>query len=68
MKNTKTTPILNGAYEVIGLVPGLCGSVFGMVDLSRIKADMAEKLIKAGFPYLRRSVAKKSKRAVRKKT
>jgi hypothetical protein len=50
----KNTPILNGAFEVIGIVPGLVGYKKGYVDLSKINAAEAEKLVKQGFPYLRK--------------
>ncbi|MFN3802180.1 hypothetical protein [Belliella pelovolcani] len=53
-KKKKTTPILDGTYEVVGLVPGPCATKFGVVDLSKIKADMAKKLVEANFPYLRK--------------
>lgn len=64
----KLTPILDGAYLVVGLVPGPCGSVLGEVDLSTIKADVAERLIKAGFPYLKKAPEKLVKKVRRVST
>jgi hypothetical protein len=59
----KTTPILDGAYEVVGIVPGPIGSgAFGIVDLSKIPAKKAEQLVKSGCPYLRK-VEKKTTKA-----
>lgn len=46
--------ILDGAYEVLGLVPGPVGYKGGTVDLSRIDAAKAEELIAQNFPYLRK--------------
>jgi hypothetical protein len=50
----KTTPILNGAYEVIGIVPGPIGTPIGEVDLSRIPVAIAEKLVAMNNPYIRK--------------
>jgi len=58
----KNTPILDGAYEVLGLVPGRVGWSSGVVDLSKITAKQAEKLIEEKFPYLRK-VDKKAAKA-----
>jgi hypothetical protein len=58
MSKLKTTPILDGAYEVVGIVPGLVGSPIGMVDLSKIPVAKAEKLVSIGFPYLRKAAPK----------
>lgn len=59
----KTTAILDGAYEVVGLVPGPIGyKDFGIVDLSKLTEDKAEKLVKAGCPYLKK-VEKKAGKA-----
>lgn len=59
----KSTPILDGAYEVVGIVPGPIGfKDFGIVDLSKINAAKAEKLVNAGCPYLRK-VEKKATKA-----
>lgn len=50
-----STPILNGAYEVVGVVPGPIGyKNFGIVDLSKLTPAKAEQLVKAGCPYLRK--------------
>lgn len=58
----KTTPILDGAYEVVGIVPGPIGyKNFGIVDLSKISAAKAEQLVKAGCPYLKKVEKKASK-------
>ncbi len=46
--------ILDGAFEVVGLIPGPVGYKSGVVDLSKIGAPEAEKLVKDGFPYLRK--------------
>jgi len=54
----KTIPILDGAYEVIGVIPGEIGYQGGKVDLSKISAAKAEQLVQDGFPYLRRTKAK----------
>ena len=54
-KRAKGTPILNGAYEVLHVVPGPIGYKTGTVDLSRITAAQAEKLVAQGFPYLRKA-------------
>ena len=58
----KNTAILGGAYEVIGLVPGKVGWIGGVVDLSKITAEQAEKLIEEGFPYLQKAEKKASKK------
>lgn len=58
----KETLILDGTYAVIGLVPGKVGYKGGMVDLSKINAAQAEKLVAQGFPYLRK-VEKSSKKS-----
>jgi hypothetical protein len=62
MKNRKTTPILNGTYEVIGLVPGPCGSKLGMVDLSKLTPAKAQKLVDINFPYLRKAKPKPTRK------
>lgn len=66
MENIKSTPILDGAYEVIGIVPGKVGCPLGEVDLSRLTPEMAEKLIAIKLPYLRRAVEAKPKGKVKK--
>mgnify|MGYP005753781945 CR=1 FL=1 len=58
----KNTAILDGAYEVIGIKPGPVGYKGGTVDLSKITASQAEKLVAQGFPYLRK-VDKKATKA-----
>lgn len=50
----KHTKILDGAYEVLGLVPGPVGYKSGIVDLSKITAAEAAELVRSGFPYLRK--------------
>lgn len=54
----KHTPILGGAYEVVGIVPGRIGYKGGEVDLSKIDEAKAAKLVKAGCPYLVKAAAK----------
>lgn len=62
MGKLKTTPILNGAYEVVGIVPGPIGTPIGMVDLSRIPEPTAERLVALGIPYLKKAAkARKTK-------
>lgn len=56
----KGTPILNGAYEVILVKPGVIGYGKSFVDLSKLTPAKAEELVKQGCPYLRK-VAKRSK-------
>ena len=51
----KHTPILDGAYEVIGIVPGKVGYKGSEVDLSQISAAQAEKLVAQGFPYQKKA-------------
>lgn len=63
-KQAKTTQILDGAYEVLYVVPGLIGYKGGKVDLSKINAAQAEKLVAQGFPYLRKVAASKKAVAV----
>lgn len=58
----KNTLILNGTYEVLGLVPGPVGYKGGEVDLSQITSAQAEKLVAQKFPYLRK--VEPSKKAV----
>jgi hypothetical protein len=65
MDNIKSTPILDGAYEVIGIVPGKVGCPLGEVDLSRLTPELAEKLIAIKLPYLRRVEAKPKVKKVR---
>jgi hypothetical protein len=59
----KNTLILDGAYEVLGLTPGPVGYKGGEVDLSVITVAQAEKLVKQGFPYLRKVEAAGKKAA-----
>lgn len=54
----QNTLILNGTYEVIGVVPGVVGCPLGEVDLSRLTPELAEKLIAIKLPYLRKVEAK----------
>jgi hypothetical protein len=65
----KTTPILGGAYLVVGLIPGPCGSQLGEVDLSRLTLEKAERLVQIGFPYLIKAPVKppRTKRGSTKK-
>lgn len=58
---SKTTPILDGAYEVVGILPGLVGTPIGEVDLNTIPAETAEKLIALKFPYLKKAAPKAKK-------
>lgn len=57
----KNTKILDGTYEVLGIVPGLVGYAGGKVDLSKITAAQAEKLVAQGFPYMRKVKVKSTK-------
>jgi hypothetical protein len=50
----KTTKILNGKYEVVGVLPGPIGTRMGILDLSKIDDKTAEKLISTGTSYLRK--------------
>lgn len=54
MSNSKTTPILDGKYEVIGVKPGPVGTKMGVVNLATITEKKAEQLIKVGTSYLRK--------------
>jgi hypothetical protein len=54
----KPSYILGGAYEVIGVIPGEIGYKGGSVDLRRIDEAHAAKLVKAGFPYLKKVESK----------
>lgn len=62
MGKLKTTPILNGAYEVVGIVPGQVGTPLGMLDLSKINAGTADKLIALKVPYLKKADPAKKKK------
>jgi hypothetical protein len=66
-KHIKTTPILDGAYEIVGIVPGLVGTPIGMVDLSKLTIERAERLISIGMPYIRRVPPKPVRRSRAKK-
>lgn len=57
----KTTPILDGAYEVIGIKPGPVGYKRGTVNLEHISEKEAENLVKQGFPYLRKGASTPAK-------
>ena len=61
MGKKKTTPILDGKYEVVGVKPGKIGTPIGTVDLSRIDEDTAERLIKLKSSYIRKAEGKKDK-------
>jgi len=50
----KGTPILEGAYEVLHVKPGVIGYGKSFVDLSKLTPAKAEELVKAGCPYLRK--------------
>lgn len=67
MRN-KNTPILNGAYEVIGVIPGEIGYRGRKVDLSKIDSKTAAALVKEGFPYLRKVEEKKPRKTKVKDT
>ena len=56
----KGTPILDGAYEVLHVKPGVIGYGKSFVDLSKLTPAKAEELVKQGCPYLRK-VVKRSK-------
>jgi hypothetical protein len=64
MRTLKTTPILNDAYEVVGVIPGLVGSPIGLVDLSKITVSKAEQLVDLGFPYLKKASPKPKKKKI----
>ncbi len=57
----KGTAILDGAYEVLHVKPGVIGFGKSFVDLGKLTPAKAEELVKAGCPYLRK-VEKKSSR------
>ncbi len=57
----KHTAILDGAYEVVGIVPGKVGYKGSEVDLTQITAAQADKLVTQGFPYLKKVEKKASK-------
>lgn len=59
----KHATILGGAYEVVGVVPGEIGYKGGSVDLRTIDEAHAAKLVKAGFPYLKKAETKSTKQA-----
>lgn len=63
----KNTKILDGAYEVVGLVPGPVGYKKGIVDLSKISVSEAEKLVAMGFPYLKKVKERAKPKAAGKK-
>lgn len=51
----KLSAALDGKYEAVGVVPGeITGKKFGTVDLRSISLEQAEKLVAAGFPYLKK--------------
>lgn len=59
MSEKKETPkmsaALEGKFQVVGVLPGVvAGKKFGMVDLRTISLEKAEKLVKEGFPYLKK--------------
>ena len=61
----KNTKILDGAYEVVGLVPGPVGYKNGVVDLSKITATEADELITMGFPYLKKVKVKAPRKSAK---
>jgi len=56
------TLILDGAYEVLYVKPGVIGFGKSFVDLRKLTPEKAEQLVKAGCPYLRK-VDKKTTRS-----
>ena len=58
MSDKKHTPILGGAYEVVGVKPGLIGYQGGKVDLSKVSEAKAAQLVKDGCPYIVKATPK----------
>jgi hypothetical protein len=58
----KSTTILDGQFEVIGLVPGPVLCALGKVDLAKITVSQARDLLAINFPYLREVVKKPTRR------
>jgi hypothetical protein len=59
---SKASPALSGKFEIVGVNPGVVFTKkFGDVDLRTISLDMAEKLVKNGFRYLKKIESKVSK-------
>lgn len=55
----KNQTILDGAYEVLHVVPGPIGYKRNLIDLRTISVQQAEELIKQGFPYLKKVIKAK---------
>ncbi len=55
MSDKRTTPILDGKYEVVGIKPGPIGTPLGEVNLARISEKTAEELVKRGIRYIRKA-------------
>lgn len=53
----KLSPALQGKFEAVGVLPGVIagGKKFGTVDLRTVSLAKAEKLVEAGFPYLKKA-------------
>lgn len=59
MSEKKETPklsaALEGKFEAVGVLPGvITGKKYGTVDLRTISLEKAQKLVEAGFPYLKK--------------
>ncbi|AWW31847.1 hypothetical protein DN752_17865 [Echinicola strongylocentroti] len=63
MSDLKTTPILDGKYEVVGVKPGPIGTKLGVINLAKINEKTAERLINLGTSYLRKVAAPTDKPA-----
>ncbi len=51
----KLSPALEGKFEAVGILPGIVtGKKFGTVDLRTLSLEKAQKLVEAGFPYLKK--------------
>lgn len=51
----KLSPELDGKFIAVGVLPGvITGKKYGTVDLRTISLEKAEKLVKEGFPYLKK--------------
>lgn len=54
-ESPKLSPAIEGKFEAVGVLPGvITGKKYGTVDLRSISLEKAQKLVDAGFPYLKK--------------
>lgn len=58
-EQAKASRHIEGKYAVVGVIPGpIHTKKHGTVDLRSVSESVAEKLVKEGFPYLKKVESK----------